>query len=327
MPLRHQAAFSFGSEPPYGMTEGSSSPFQWVTALYYVHLPPHYIGRIQEGVNEALNALLMKWNEELGGVVLAYNNASLTEDHGKLIGASAYIHFHVSLKVLLWMPSIGAELTGTVNHISVDHVGLVTAGVFSVAIEADHLLPGHSYEGDSNTWRLSPTAPPASVKGSKNRPITLGSQLVFRVARVSIADGLVSLSGVHLKTLAAPSPLLRNTTASNTSTMALPSVQSTSSPSSSAPGAILTSSSSGSNLHIDASSLTESSLSALVDSSDPMALETAALSFDAAGSDAAETKKKAKRKRTVVDDPTTDDAKSDRRSKKSRRRSAIAEDV
>lgn len=104
-----------------------SSPFSEIVVKLYMHLAPMWAGKTVEGVNEQLNAFLMKYVKhdlmgmllisvcfryvpEVDGIVLAHSDVKLDSGKGKLLNDSPFCHFFISAKFLVWKPKRGTKI-------------------------------------------------------------------------------------------------------------------------------------------------------------------------------------------------------------------------
>ncbi|EIE80347.1 hypothetical protein G6F55_011936 [Rhizopus delemar] len=127
----------------------SSSSFSEVIARLYIHLAPMWAGKVMEGVNEQLNAFLMKYVPEVDGIVLAHSDVKFVTDKGKVMYDSPFCHFFISVKFLVWKPKKGTKLVGRINLQSEDHIGLLIYGTFNASIPKSR-IPSSTYE-----WKVN----------------------------------------------------------------------------------------------------------------------------------------------------------------------------
>ncbi|KAG1445821.1 hypothetical protein G6F56_009779 [Rhizopus delemar] len=127
----------------------STSSFSQVVARLYIHLAPMWAGKAMEGVNEQLNAFLMKHVPEVDGIVLAHSDVKFASDKGKIMYDSPFAHFFISVKFLVWKPKKGSKLVGRINLQSEDHIGLLIYGTFNASIPKSR-IPSTTYE-----WKVS----------------------------------------------------------------------------------------------------------------------------------------------------------------------------
>ncbi|ORE05568.1 hypothetical protein BCV72DRAFT_276113 [Rhizopus microsporus var. microsporus] len=130
-------------------TNAPASSFSEVHARLYIHLAPMWAGKTMEGVNEQLNAFLMKYVPEVDGIVLAHSDVKFVSDKGKIMYDSPFSHFFISVKFLIWKPKKGSKLVGRINLQSEDHIGLLIYGTFNASIPKSR-IPSSMYE-----WKVS----------------------------------------------------------------------------------------------------------------------------------------------------------------------------
>ena len=129
------------------------SPFHVQSASLYLPLAPISQGYPLEGLcAEHLSPLLLTFYPPLQGVVLSYNNVTLSESpHGKdeskellmqNIDEYAVSYCWVTATFLLFKPTPGVELEGYVNLQNQGHLGIVCWNLFNASIEAKRLPKG-----------------------------------------------------------------------------------------------------------------------------------------------------------------------------------------
>ncbi|OBZ84940.1 DNA-directed RNA polymerase I subunit rpa43 [Choanephora cucurbitarum] len=139
-----------------------SSSFSEVVVKLYLHLAPMWSGKTMEGVNEQLNAFLMKYLPEVDGIVLAHSDVKFVTDKGKILYDSPFFHFFVTVKFLVWKPKRGSKLVGRINLQSEDHIGLLIYGTFNASIPKSR-IPSSVYE-----WKVNEEEEPVEIKEEKD---------------------------------------------------------------------------------------------------------------------------------------------------------------
>ncbi|ORZ20257.1 hypothetical protein BCR42DRAFT_408339 [Absidia repens] len=127
----------------------TSSSFSEVVITLYIHLAPMWSGKPMDGVNEILNAFLMKHVPEVDGIVLAHSDIELMSEKGKVLYDSPFCHFFITARLLVWKPKKGSKLVGRINLQSQDHIGLLIYGTFNASI------PKSRISSDKYEWRPS----------------------------------------------------------------------------------------------------------------------------------------------------------------------------
>ncbi|XP_062385222.1 DNA-directed RNA polymerase I subunit RPA43 [Sardina pilchardus] len=100
----------------------------------HVALPPMYLKKKKTGIQEELNAELLKYSEKLKGVPLAYDNIKLLGHHGDIFDDQGYIHLNIEASFVVFKPKKGQKLEGVINKIGLTHVGCLVHSCFNASI-------------------------------------------------------------------------------------------------------------------------------------------------------------------------------------------------
>ncbi|KAI9006239.1 hypothetical protein CLU79DRAFT_712857 [Phycomyces nitens] len=146
---KQKTAVIVDAKPTSPVSTPPSSSFSEMVVKLYLHLAPMWAGKIMEGVNEQLNAFLMKYVPEVDGIILAHNDVQLQSNKGTITQDSPFCHFFIYVKFLVWKPKKGSKLVGRINLQSQDHIGLLIYGTFNASIPRSR-IPSDTYE-----WRVS----------------------------------------------------------------------------------------------------------------------------------------------------------------------------
>ena len=149
------------------------SCFQPIEFTEHICLPPCYIGRLKEGINNELSANVMKFCDKLEGVIVAYDKIELIHGHGSLVDESPLLHFDVKVNYIVFQPQIDSKLVGEVNKFGYDHIGCLVHGCFNASIAKPRLQNGY----DINS-------------------LAVGSKFTFRVVGLESLNGVLLISGV-----------------------------------------------------------------------------------------------------------------------------------
>ncbi|XP_032437591.1 DNA-directed RNA polymerase I subunit RPA43 isoform X2 [Xiphophorus hellerii] len=114
----------------------------------HVALPPVYLNKKRTGIQEELDAELLKFSQSLHGVPLAYDNIRIATQHGDIYDDSGYIHMNIEANFIVFQPKKGQKLLGKVNKLGVSHVGCLVHGCFNASIPKPNLV-------SVETWRDS----------------------------------------------------------------------------------------------------------------------------------------------------------------------------
>ncbi|GAQ79885.1 DNA-dependent RNA polymerase [Klebsormidium nitens] len=155
-----------------------------VQAKLRIEMHPSQAEDVKVAVREHLNTLLMRYNEEFGGVVLAYSDVVLLGRKGRILTTlSPYIHLDLTARLLVFAPAAQNVLAGSVNKVGPAHIGLLALGAFNASIRADEIGDAFQYDPDASAW----------VDGSSR--IAVGTEVDFAVDRVHDEGNFLSLSG------------------------------------------------------------------------------------------------------------------------------------
>ncbi|XP_044026926.1 DNA-directed RNA polymerase I subunit RPA43 [Siniperca chuatsi] len=112
----------------------------------HIGLPPMYLKKKRTGIQEELEAELLKFSESLKGVPLAYDNIRIMGQHGNIYDDSGYIHMNIEANFVVFQPKKGQKLLGKVNKLGASHVGCLVHGCFNASIPKPNLV-------SVETWR------------------------------------------------------------------------------------------------------------------------------------------------------------------------------
>ncbi|XP_071368606.1 DNA-directed RNA polymerase I subunit RPA43 [Centroberyx affinis] len=112
----------------------------------HVALPPMYLKKKKTGIQEELDAELLRFSESLKGVPLAYDNIRILGQHGNIYDDNGYIHMDIEANFVVFQPTQGQKLLGKVNKLGVSHVGCLVHGCFNASIPKPNLV-------SVDTWR------------------------------------------------------------------------------------------------------------------------------------------------------------------------------
>ena len=95
------------------------SEFTRVEIILKVALLPTSTKYPIEGVKRQLNAMLFKYNEEVGGVPLSFSTIKFPKgkEFGRILAEQYWLHVDVTTKLLVFRPEIGSTLKGKINKV------------------------------------------------------------------------------------------------------------------------------------------------------------------------------------------------------------------
>ncbi|XP_035537318.1 DNA-directed RNA polymerase I subunit RPA43 [Morone saxatilis] len=138
------------SIPSFAAASGLlSAPYSCLvmsTHRRHICLPPMYLNKKRTGIQEELEAELLRFSQSLTGVPLAYENIRIVSQHGDIFDDNGYIHMNIEANFIVFQPKKGQKLLGTVNKLGVSHVGCLVHGCFNASIPKPNLV-------SVETWR------------------------------------------------------------------------------------------------------------------------------------------------------------------------------
>lgn len=167
----------------------AQSPFQKKKVSVMLSLMPAAMANSQKAMNSAMQTMLLKYSDSLGGVLLSYDNVKIDETKnggrfGRILNEMPHIHYYVTCDVLVFHPSVGSILLGVVNETFPSHVGLLVHELFNAMISAESLRQnGFLFDADTSEWSKQDTMV----------PISIGDSIQFTVEKVHECNGLISL--------------------------------------------------------------------------------------------------------------------------------------
>ncbi|KAF4100879.1 DNA-directed RNA polymerase I subunit RPA43 [Onychostoma macrolepis] len=114
----------------------------------HIALPPLYLRKKRTGIQEELNAELLKYSSSLKGVPMAYDNIKVVGKHGDIYDDQGFIHLNIEASFVVFKPKKGSKLVGVINKMGVGHVGCLVHGCFNASVVKPSLL-------SSEQWRDS----------------------------------------------------------------------------------------------------------------------------------------------------------------------------
>jgi hypothetical protein len=98
------------------------SPFHQVKILYKAAILPSQSGNPLQAVKSQLIHMLLNYHEELQGVPLSFSDISLIKgkEYCRIFNEDFWLHLDLSIKFLVFRPSIGLKLSGRTTMVSRD---------------------------------------------------------------------------------------------------------------------------------------------------------------------------------------------------------------
>ncbi|CAM9656144.1 unnamed protein product [Ectocarpus sp. 4 AP-2014] len=170
----------------------AASPFEEAELKMCVSLLPSDIGDIYAGIRRNIYQFLMRYNEALGGVLLAVSDLSFGDGarEGRIEDEMPHIHFDVKAKAQVFRPRPGHVLQGRVNKVTSTHVGMLVCGIFNASVASESMGEGFRFDMTAREWQRS-----RGGKDGAPEVIAVGADTQFVVTRMHEAAGLISIEG------------------------------------------------------------------------------------------------------------------------------------
>jgi|Transcript_10534 DNA-directed RNA polymerase I subunit RPA43 len=149
-----------------------------------------------QGAVSLLDGMTMRHHDQLGGVLVSYSNPQIEQNQtARIVHMAGYVDVYVTASVKVFKPKVGKTLTGRVNKIGVDFVGLLVMETFNVSIAAIDLPIDfqHNPVDEKNVTSQGGCWESASDGGGHR--IGFGTVVTFNVKKISEYDDVVHLIG------------------------------------------------------------------------------------------------------------------------------------
>lgn len=151
------------------------SPWRLVRARVHVALSPQQLSNVTAAATrQAYSNLLLRHNAALGGVIAAHGGPLVLNGAPRMVDASPFAHVSGTTSLLVFAPVPGCILTGVVNHVGPDHVGLSVHAVFHAVLPIDDCISCYQYQhdpsNDERRWRFVSASTAATA--TANAPAT-----------------------------------------------------------------------------------------------------------------------------------------------------------
>lgn len=196
---------------PIDEEKGVSKCIVRVPVSMYVSLAPIYISEPLKGITKQhLNSMVMKYKDEVGGVVLGYDNLQIQdispEDNKdtklvKLTPDTPFGFTWCSVDLYVWQPQIGDIIEGWIFIQSPSHIGLLIHDAFNASIKKNNIPSEWTFVQNEDTENISENSENGSTKARSlghwvdENGQSLDGKLKFTVRNVYTTGKVVSLEG------------------------------------------------------------------------------------------------------------------------------------
>ena len=129
---------------------------------------------------------------------MAYWNIQLLEPQGRIINELPYVHFEVSVRLLVFAPYVGCKLMGTVTKLGADHIGMLVYNIFNASISHENL--------ECHRDLLIPHSSGGWFHTGKRLIIKVGIELPFLVTSMVKVNDMLTLKGTFSESPNVDSP-------------------------------------------------------------------------------------------------------------------------
>lgn len=157
-----------------------ASPIEKTRALLHIHLHPSSLLDVHLGVEEHINSLLLRYNENLDGIPVAYSDVKRLSKTGAVSPYFPLCHVPVSVSMTLLRPRPGMLLVGKVTEMSDTFIGLLAFDYLNCVIQIGSIRPDFTYSVFGQCWKS---------QSSNEHSISVGDRVRFLVERVDKHGG------------------------------------------------------------------------------------------------------------------------------------------
>ena len=129
---------------------------------------------------------LLKYNPKYEGVLLAYDKVKI-QPRGQVQWDMSHIVTQYSFEGLIFRPKVGDILTGTVNNLKNNHIGLKADGIIPTSIPSHAIPKGYVFDDETSTWK--------ETGEGKVGKIEYEDKVLFRIDIINTANGVLTLIG------------------------------------------------------------------------------------------------------------------------------------
>ncbi|KAJ8936021.1 hypothetical protein NQ314_012525 [Rhamnusium bicolor] len=98
------------------LTNNINSGVEILRSKHHLSLHPIHLNDFNKSIRDILSGGIAKYNKNLSGILLGYQNIKLPVDIGFINYDSCYIHIDLEADFFVFKPEIGKEMQGVVNR-------------------------------------------------------------------------------------------------------------------------------------------------------------------------------------------------------------------
>ncbi|MES1913263.1 MAG: hypothetical protein MHM6MM_005467 [Cercozoa sp. M6MM] len=152
---------------------------------------PH---RVRDGLESDLNSRVLKYDESLGGIMLAYKNLKLVSEEGRIFSERPHVAVPVQMDALVKPLKAGEYVEGVVTHLGKDHVGVLLLGALHVAI-VRHNIDSERWQFHADTNSFVDSHATSLEEDDPHKCLQEGSTLRFKLVSLQVRGDSLELVG------------------------------------------------------------------------------------------------------------------------------------
>jgi DNA-directed RNA polymerase subunit E'/Rpb7 len=158
--------------------------FREVRSKLHLKLLPSSLANVRAAVLKELSAMLLRIEPTLGGVPLSFKAMKIEGDSAAIFEDQPQIHVKVAVTFLLFAPEEGSVISGIVNNLADDSVGLLILNTFNAVIPKNEMPKTYSFDYGASVWKSK----------TSGDTISIGSELKIHCRGMRTTDqGLIQV--------------------------------------------------------------------------------------------------------------------------------------
>jgi DNA-directed RNA polymerase subunit E'/Rpb7 len=165
--------------------------FREVRTKLQLKLLPSNLSNIHGAVLRELSFMLLRIEPKLDGVPLSIKSMKIEGDSAPVFEDHPHVHVKVAVTFLVFAPETGSIISGTVNNLADDAVGLLILNTFNAVIPRDEMPPDFTFDYKESVWTST----------SAGQSLSIGSEVLFSCKGMRTTDqGLIQVLATFIST-------------------------------------------------------------------------------------------------------------------------------
>lgn len=178
-----------GTDQQQEGTEGCEivGPIRQTKMEMMVSLTPRDLVDVQRSLQSSIRKLLLRYNEGVGGVLLAFEKLKILR-RGEILNELPHIHYVVSVTGTVFSPKQGQTLSGVVYECFHSHISVLLLGYFNASIAATELQGcGFQFDARNTTWN--------ALQNGSDVVLSKGKTVACECLKLFVSEGIISIEG------------------------------------------------------------------------------------------------------------------------------------